>query len=122
MSGTYQGRTSQGREVVIHVVNDALISPTWIRYAARCQSHPGVELTGMTLLSGPLHGATFTVHGRYTTPIKGGLKARHSTDVRLTMHGRSLRGTYRNVAIIISARGRHIDRCDTGRVTFSARM
>lgn len=115
-SGNYKGTTSQGRRALVAVRHRGIAAG--IKWKANCGG--GKTLTSASILSGRLHGDSFSGHGSHTVKIKGGFRARNHASIRLTISGRSVHGTFRVTSTVSSSSGQRVAKCRSPKIAFSA--
>ncbi len=122
VTGTFRGHTSKGGAVTIHVKNGVIPKKPQSIFYYKAHCHSGAILSGATFIDGKLHrGNSFSVvGGKDTVPVAGGYMARHTVTVRFTIKGKKASGTFNNSAKILK-KGKVVDRCGTGKLTFTAK-
>lgn len=119
LTGTFTGKTSQGRPVVIRLLDGKVTAPSRILWSAPCGS---LALSGTARLSGLLNAnGTFSPPPAHGVAGKDGTKVKLTTTARFKVTGRVARGTFTTAASAYSSSGALIRRCGANQVTFTAK-
>lgn len=118
LSATFNGKTSQGRPVVIRLVQGSVTSPSRLSWSSQCGN---VTLSGTARPAGRLNpDGSFTPPAVHSVVTSGGRRLKLTTTVRFTVSGREARGTLTSAASVYSS-GAQLQGCTGRRVTFTAR-
>lgn len=119
LSGTFKGKTSQGRPVLIRLGQGAVRAPSSLSWSAPCGQ---LTLSGTARLAGHLNAdGSFSPRPAHTVVSSGGTKLKVTTRVRFKVAGRVVRGTFTAAADAYSSSGAQVQRCVSPKVTFTAR-
>jgi hypothetical protein len=117
VSGTFTGKSSQGKEESITIVRNRITHSTF-RWRASCPL-PFAHLTGVSVLSGRLRRHRYHVHDSYTAPVRGGGMSKHFVTAGFTVKGHVLRGRFRLVAAVYSSTGAKRVVCRTRTIRYT---
>lgn len=118
LSARFTGKTSQGRPVLIRVVQGSVGPPSGSSWSSHCGN---VTLSGTVRFAGRLNpNGSFTPPAVHSVVRSGGRRLKLTTTVRFTVSGREVRGTFTSAASVYSS-GAQLQGCTGRRVTFTAR-
>jgi hypothetical protein len=108
VTGTFTGRTSQGRQVRLIVKRGAIERGSRIPYALRCKHG---TLGGTMEPYGPIRHSRFAVTTRDTESVGNGYKARNRATLKITVGSRHAHGGFGASATVLNRKGRVVDHC-----------
>jgi hypothetical protein len=125
--GTFIGKTSQGKPILIHVGHLRGVPrsfwierPSEVTFVVACGS--GQRFTSTAALFGvlnPLNGF-WLGNGQQTKRLPAGRRAHERMSAQVTIDGRVARGSVTVAATLVTASGNVVGRCPSRKVSFTA--
>jgi hypothetical protein len=116
VAGTYKGKTSQGKRVVVKVSHGAVVRGSMFSVAVHC--HHG-SLTASPRPRGRIRRGRLSSHGTFTDPAGQGVRVKGSFSLRFAVHGRVITGSFAEHDQVVGATGTVLDHCSV-KITFRA--
>jgi len=108
VTGTFSGRTTQGRHVSLIVKRGAIKRGSRIPYALKCKHG---TLGGTMEPYGPIRHHRFAVTTRSTQSVGNGYRARNRSSLKITVGSRHAHGAFGGRATVLTRKGRVVDHC-----------
>ncbi len=127
LTGTFKGRTSQGRAATIKVAGRRVLQKSSrISWRASCTASNGKKtypLTNYTDFGGALKANRFYAHGKFTSYPGGPASELNTVTIQFTIKGRKITGSF-SLSALIYYEGTQpptlSERCSTGKIHFTA--
>lgn len=116
VTGTFTGKTSQGKHVRLVVSHGVIKRGSKIPYVMSCQHG---TLSGTLEPYGRVRQHQFAVSIHDTESLGHGYRARHRSSLKITFGGRHALGTVSEHATVLKASGAMFERCSAS-VSFAA--
>jgi hypothetical protein len=116
VTGTFTGKTSQGKHVRLIVKRGAIKRGSRIPYALTCKHG---TLGGTMVIYGPIRHDRFAVTTRDTESVGNGYRARNRSSLKITVGSRHAHGEFGALATVLNRKGRVVDHC-AALLTFTA--
>lgn len=108
VTGTFTGKTSQGKHVRLIIKHGAIKRGSKIPYALTCRHG---KLGGTMEPYGPIRHSHFAVTTRDTESVGNGYKARSRSTLKITVGRRHAHGGFGASATVLNRKGRVVDHC-----------
>jgi hypothetical protein len=108
VTGTFNGKTSQGKHVRLIVKRGAIKRGSKIPYSMTCRHG---TLGGTMEPYGPIRHHHFAVSTRNTESVGGGYKARDRSSLKITVGSRRAHGSFGAQATVLNPKGHVVDHC-----------
>jgi hypothetical protein len=125
VSGTYTGKTSQGKKcggknctIALKVVKNVVQQGSGIVWRAQCSGKS--TLTASTGVSGKLKNGKFHAHGSYRSALGQGVYSINTVTISFKVGAHKAPGTFTASAVVHQPSGAVVAHCHTGKVTFTA--
>lgn len=116
VTGTFTGKTTQGKHLRLIVKRGVIKRGSKIPYALRCQHG---TLGGTMEPYGPIRHHSFAVTIHNIESVGNGFKARHSSSLRMTIGSRHASGAIIEHATVVNSKGAVVDHCSAS-ILFTA--
>jgi hypothetical protein len=117
VTGTFTGKTTQGKHVRLIVKQGAIKRGSKLPYALSCKH--GGTLGGTMVIYGPIRHHRFAVTTRDTESVGNGYRARSSSSLKIVVGSRHAHGAFGAFATVLNRKGRVVDHC-AALLTFTA--
>lgn len=108
VTGTFTGKTTQGKHVRLIVKNGAIKRGSKIPYTLTCRHG---TLGGTMEPYGPIRHSRFAVTTRDTESVGSGYRARNRSTLSITVGRRRAHGGFGANATVLNRKGRVVDHC-----------